>query len=178
MFPELNTRIRGLGPDHPFWSRVGIAASDEDCWLWTGKLDRHGYGYEGRERCHRVAWELSRRESLRAGDVVRHTCDNPACCNPSHLIVGSQDENVADRVERERSARGSSNGRAVLSNQDAMSIYHAPGRRENIAARYGVSIHTVVDIKCGRTWGWLTGHSNSHRWNAGAGHVASAGGNR
>lgn len=143
--------------------------------MWSGNLDRHGYGYDGRERCHRIAWELSRRAPLKAGDVVRHSCDMPACCNPAHLLRGSQNDNVADRVGRARSARGALNGRSVLSNADALSIYHAPGNREAVAKRYGVSFHTVVDIKCGRTWAWLTGHSYSHHGIKRADSAASAG---
>lgn len=168
-------RIRRLRAGHQFWSRVDVSASDDECWLWTGKLDQHGYGYEGRERCHRIAWELSTRKELKPGDVVRHTCDNPACCNPGHLELGSQDDNVADRVERDRSAKGSRNGRAVLTSEKALAIYRAAGTREAIASEYGVSVHTVVDIRCGRTWGWLTGHSNSHGGNSGADRKDSAG---
>lgn len=155
--PDLDA-IRARSATHPFWSNVALA-DDENCWPWKGKLDQHGYGYQGRERTHRIAWELSRRESLKAGSVVRHTCDNPRCCNPSHLVVGSQEENIADRVERERGARGTGNGRAVLSEADVLSIYRSDGRREDVARSHGVSVHTVIDIRCGRTWSWLTGHS-------------------
>lgn len=49
---------------------------------------------------------------LAEGEVVRHTCDNPACCNPAHLIRGTVADNVADRVARGRSATGERNGRS------------------------------------------------------------------
>lgn len=156
--------MRPIPANHPFWSNVCVGSAYA-CWGWLGSLDQHGYGYQGRERAHRIAWEVYHRKSLKKGDVVRHTCDNPSCCNPEHLRLGSQKDNISDRVVRERSARGAANGRAVLSNLDALSIFHAPGRQEDIAKQYGVSIHTVVDIKNGRTWSWLTGKSYSRGWN-------------
>lgn len=154
--------IRQISSSHPFWSKVKVLGDDE-CWLWTGSLDKYGYGYTGRQRCHRIAWEITKTKSLLKGDVVRHSCDTPACCNPSHLSTGTNAQNVVDRVVRQRSARGMVNGRAVLSNDDAMSIYREKGNRLELCKRYGVSMHTIVDIKNGRTWGWLTKHQLPRR---------------
>jgi hypothetical protein len=53
---------------------------------------------------------------------VRHTCDNPICCNPAHLLVGTHADNVADRVERNRTARGTGNGRAKLTEDEVRTI--------------------------------------------------------
>ena len=74
------------------------------CWIWTGKLDRHGYGrifINGKEGfVHRHAWRQHR------GDhgplFVLHKCDVPACCNPDHLFLGTQQDNLADMLRKGR----------------------------------------------------------------------------
>jgi len=101
-----------------------------DCHIWDGAKDPRGYGnlsalIEGKKKkigAHRIALAIAKPElhPLIFGDsklIVRHSCDNPGCCNPDHLSVGTHADNVADRVERDRSALGITNGRAVLCEQ-------------------------------------------------------------
>jgi hypothetical protein len=95
-----------------FWERVTKAGAD-DCWLWNGyKNSATGYGAIGwygkgdkrsaHEYAHRVAWELEHGHAAPAGKVVRHKCDNQLCCNPAHLELGTQLDNIKDRQERGR----------------------------------------------------------------------------
>lgn len=78
---------------------------ENGCWEWQGATNGHGYGqlgYNGkRTTAHRLSYELSNGE-IPAGVLVRHTCDNPPCCNPAHLILGTHLDNAADRVARGR----------------------------------------------------------------------------
>jgi len=156
-----------------FWTK---ATQTETCWLWTGARDAHGYGLfaiAGRNvRAHRVAYELEHGAS--PGDlVVRHICDTPACINPAHLILGTQQDNVADRNERGRTAKGERtgfkthperytprvgelNGRAKLTWHQAEAIRHryatgAIGQRA-LAKEYGVSRALIRHIVSGRNW--------------------------
>lgn len=154
---------------HPFWKLVNLG-DPQACWHWSGSTDKDGYGYDGRERTHRVAWELFNRRNLLAGEVVRHRCDNPPCCNPTHLVAGTQTDNVQDMVDKGRTARGGFNGRAVLSNLQVLEIAAACGTYAELASRFGVSRWSIRDIKTGRNWGWLTGlNSNApHRNSNGA----------
>lgn len=94
-----------------FWSRVVPVSEEPDaCWEWTGSRDRQsGYGkfrllYSGRDPhlwAHRVAYLLTH-GNLDAHVKVCHHCDNPPCCRPDHLFVGSQRENLLDMLAKGR----------------------------------------------------------------------------
>jgi len=84
-----------------FWSKVSIKGDDE-CWPWTAAPRRkdEGYGAFWLNRRHqpsnRVAWMLTHGK-IEEGLVVCHKCDNPPCCNPSHLFLGTPLDNDRDR---------------------------------------------------------------------------------
>lgn len=75
------------------------------CWNWTGGKHNDGYGvirYKGKKcKAHRLFYKYYI-ENINDNLVVRHTCDNPACCNPLHLIHGTQADNVKDMWDRNR----------------------------------------------------------------------------
>lgn len=127
------------------------------CWEWQKSVDKDGYGvfrpvYGKAMRAHRYAFMI---ENGTLPEVVRHSCDNRLCCNPSHLIAGDHQANVMDRVARDRSAKGSNNGRARLQESQVLQIL-ADGRKSHeIAADYGVDPSTVRHIKQRTIWGHL-----------------------
>jgi len=92
--------------DH-FWSRIKISTKNK-CWPSThtptssrGKLAINGKHW----LAHRFAVWITRpedRRKLNRGDPVLHDCDNPRCCNPKHLRVATQKENVNDMIKRGR----------------------------------------------------------------------------
>lgn len=79
-----------------------------ECWEWLGA--RHPYGHgQIQDRAtrrvvyvHRVVWEIANGRALAPGEVVRHSCDNPPCANPGHLLVGTQMQNMQDMIDRGR----------------------------------------------------------------------------
>ena len=77
----------------------------DGCWKWIGGKDRSGYGvfrYQGRAQgAHRVAYELYK-DPISNGLHVLHTCDNPECTNPEHLFLGTNLDNVKDRISKGR----------------------------------------------------------------------------
>lgn len=87
-----------------FWYKVDITGRGK-CWPWTAALDPSGYGalkLEGSKRnAHVVAFLLCGGE-LGDGELVMHTCDNRACCNPAHLMAGTHKANYDDMVEKGR----------------------------------------------------------------------------
>ena len=91
-----------------FWARTVPVG---DCREWTGARDARGYGmigYQGKtERTHRVAWILAK-GPIPAHRFVCHTCDNPPCCNPLHLFLGTPVDNMRDAQHkgRKKSGRG------------------------------------------------------------------------
>jgi hypothetical protein len=86
------------------WEKVAKGNSD-DCWTWLGSFDSRGYGQFWHDktvrRAHRVAFELEKGE-IPNGLCVLHKCDNPLCCNPEHMRLGSQRDNMQDRYDKGR----------------------------------------------------------------------------
>jgi len=94
-----------------FWGKVDQSSTD-GCWPWTGHRSRRGYGlvrHAGwRGGAHRLAWQLTH-GPIPPGMVIMHLCDNPPCCRPSHLQLGTPQENTADMVAKGRSLSGDRN---------------------------------------------------------------------
>lgn len=121
------------------------------CWPWIMYTDEYGYGlFNIKGRCVYAHREIYRLEIGPPNGIVRHTCDNPPCCRPSHLILGTHADNVADRVARGRSAVGLKNGRALIDFETAMLIKaeFATGQyqQKDLAVKYGVDRKTIYNV--------------------------------
>lgn len=97
-------------------------------------------------------------ESIK-GLVVRHKCDNPRCINPEHLELGTQAENIQDRVKRGRDALGEANGLSKLTTQDVLFIRtnYSRGRGKpyntvTLGRMFNVSPRNISDIIHRETW--------------------------
>jgi hypothetical protein len=150
-----------------FWSKVDKRSPD-DCWEW--KANRHSFGYgnfwiKQREYgAHVVAYELTYGR-VPKGLCVCHTCDNPACCNPNHMFLGSRGDNNRDRDRkgrrRTRGAFGERHRSAKLKNTDIpriLELIEEGLTYRSIAVRYGVSSSRISDIKNGKGWTCVTGN--------------------
>lgn len=89
-----------------FWSKVLITADGNQCWLWTSSNDgRRGYGHfniNGKpEKANRIAWQYPN-YVIPDGLFVLHSCDNPRCCNPKHLFLGTHQDNMDDMLQKGR----------------------------------------------------------------------------
>ena len=94
--------VRHASIDASFFSKV---EKTDGCWKWAAAKHRQGYGniwWKG--KCllaHRVSW-LIHHGSLADDIKVLHECDNTECTNPSHLFLGTQKDNVADAIKKDR----------------------------------------------------------------------------
>ena len=92
-----------------FWSKVNKGKKRE-CWNWTAHLTPYGYGdftYNRRVYpSNRMAMMLTLNRMLATAECVLHRCDNPRCCNPRHLRIGTKAENQKEMAERKRGKWG------------------------------------------------------------------------
>lgn len=136
------------------------------CWLWQGgSTSNGGYGFithrRRKVRVHRIAWELFR-GPIPEGVEVCHDCpggDNPACCNPAHLFLGTHADNMADMAKKgranSRSPEGEANHAARLTEAQVreMRILYAQDKRiAPLVARFGVSETAVKCVVYRKTW--------------------------
>lgn len=151
--------------------QVSVGGPD-DCWPWSGSVDGGGYGTisnrlgrgHAPEKTHRVAWEIAN-GTVPDGHVL-HTCDNPPCCNPAHLFIGTPFDNADDRERKgrggDRRVYGERHGMAKLSIRDVLSIIKEVecDSMGSVARKYSVSRKTIYNILRGKVWSHVTGVKN------------------
>lgn len=148
-----------------FWSKVGITDSTKDCWNWLGAKKPTGYGNVRINKkymlTHRVAFELAH-GAIPSPYIVCHICDNPSCCNPAHLMLGTIKSNAADMLIKNRqkkhsiSTRGSKNINSKLTEADIpmIRLLHDKGEsQKSIAEIFGVTPPAIRSVLNGKTWG-------------------------
>lgn len=155
-----NGRVRPVRPvAERFWEKVDKRGPDE-CWEWKAGKTKFGYGsfrYRGRQEtalAHRVAYRLHY-GNLPSDLLVCHQCDNPACCNPTHLFVGTHQDNADDMVAKNRYVSGV----AKVTTDQVLAIHAeiVKGRRSaDIARQFGVSLQIIGNIRRGKTWRRIT----------------------
>jgi hypothetical protein len=141
-----------------FWSKVEKRQENE-CWPWKAAVRRkdEGYGafyFEGRNQpSSRIAWMLHNNATIPFDLVVCHSCDNPNCCNPNHLFLGTTADNSADRVAKGRQCRGSQQRNAVLNEELVLQLRDVEKMFwvTETARMFGLNRHTVFDA-CRRRW--------------------------
>lgn len=150
------------------------ATTPGGCREWDGFRDRDGYGrirFRGKSSCavSRVIWELLN-GPIPDGLHVLHQCDNPPCINPDHLMLGTHEENMADKVKKGRSAksagrryaaeaysgrRGTKRPTSKLTEEQVRAIRADDSIGRKIAANYNISLSLVGQIKRREAWAWL-----------------------
>jgi hypothetical protein len=146
-----------------FWSHVKRGPK---CWLWLLACNHDGYGkttYKHRFiSAHRFAWELTLGK-VPGSKCVLHKCDNPPCVRPSHLFLGTHQDNQNDRHAKGRQgdsrpknpAKGERNSSAKLNEATVRNLrreYHEGASRKLLMRKYNVSRHCVWSVGTGRSW--------------------------
>lgn len=134
------------------------------CWIWVGCTTPRMYGQimaRGGNviSTHRLSWELHNGTEVPDGMHVLHTCDIPCCVNPSHLFLGTHDDNMKDmkRKNRAKGLAGTLNHKAKLSTDDVDFIKSELSKSlscVDLAKRFGVVHSTITRIRRGD--GWIT----------------------
>lgn len=151
---------RGLPLEEGFrWNIRGEPPADGSCWEWPGRRRKDGYGLlanKGRTvHAHHASLMVFKSMEVPDGMEVLHTCDNPPCVNPEHLLVGTHEENMKDSAKKGRQAGGSRNGRAMLTEADVLEMRVRRGNGESVsslALEFGVRDSTASVAIRGITW--------------------------
>lgn len=146
-----------------FWSEVDRRGPTE-CWEWRRDRGSYEYGYTplspyNRFLVHRVAYMLGHGRD--PGEfLVCHKCDNTRCCNPTHLFLGTDADNLADMRAKGRGAIGERSPRAKLMEKQVLEILNSDELPRVLAERYGVGAATIRAIRRGEIWKHIGDRSN------------------
>lgn len=170
---RMDKRQRGMWTMDRVWSYIDwYGKGAQECWDWQGTTKQHGYGRvstmtkAGRRHIlvsRLIAYDAGLLHDLQygghhSGTTIRHTCDNPRCCNPNHLCVGTQADNISDMNIRNRrnDAKGSDSPNARLRESDIpiiRSLYNTMCMtKKDIAKLFGVTDVAIFCVISGKTW--------------------------
>lgn len=150
---------KGRPVQERFWKFVTIGTPDE-CWPFTGAKRIGGYGAfkvsrEGNNiAASRAAWIVTFGE-IAPGLFVCHRCDNPPCCNPAHLFLGSDLDNKRDSMQKGRHAFGERSSSAKLTVDQVREIRHLAAAGVNdceLGRRFNMGRSTIRNIRVKNTW--------------------------
>lgn len=163
-------RNRRILPDRErIWTNVRLDRAT-GCWNWQNKLMPNGYGVVGSgsrldgtresggtrrvQLAHRLAYETFN-GPIPDGLFVMHSCDNRRCCNPEHLTVGTQADNIQDAVRRGRASVGEHHPSSKLTGEQVVVILReskAGVSRNQLAERFSVTRSTIIGIVQRKRW--------------------------
>ena len=135
---------------------------DGDCLVWNGPKHKVGYGsigYEGETRySHRLTWFLNFGK-IPKGLQVLHKCDNRLCVNVNHLFLGTNQDNVDDKVNKGRQLKGENISGSKLTKDDVDEIRRRYKRggiitQQNLADEFGVTRHLIGKVVSYKRWNW------------------------
>lgn len=137
-----------MGYKEIFFRKISVDPKS-GCWNWQGSKVQKGYGqaWDGEKvkLAHRLSYELHR-GPIADGMCVCHHCDNPACVNPAHLFIGTNSDNMADKVTKGRQSR-------KLSDSEVRQIRAAVGIiQQDLATQFGVGQDEISRIRSGKRW--------------------------
>ena len=165
--PHRDRRLKSKSCQHisyieRFWLYTDKKSANE-CWNWIGTIINNGYGqfrYSTKERmsAHRYSYILHFGH-IPDGMFICHKCDNPACVNPSHLFLGTHQDNETDKLTKCRNFH-------KLTYEQAREIKFGNASSKELSARFNIGTRNINHIRSGYTWKHIV-HGGSTK----AGHV-------
>jgi predicted XRE-type DNA-binding protein len=141
------------------WKYINKKGEDE-CWEWIGAIhNRYGrFSISGKIKpSHYIVYELIN-NSIPIGLLVCHKCDNPKCCNPKHLFLGTHGDNMRDMINkgRDKKAFGEMNGNSKIKKKEVDEIKQLYSTnnysQRELAKQFNISQSTIFQIVNRRTW--------------------------
>ncbi len=152
----------GVSQEDRFWNKISVAENTNDCWPWRGTLNNKGYpqcGFKIKGKRfalpYRIAYLLHYKTDPESFNVC-HKCDNPLCCNPNHLFLGTQQENMLDCSKKNRISYGENHPHSKLTEDNVRFIRNnysnVTKQLYDFASKFNVSFSTIYDVVKYRTW--------------------------
>lgn len=139
---------------------ANTTTTNDGCMEWNGAINKDGYaacnayGLFKSQALHREVHRLNTGETP---EVVMHVCDNRKCINPTHLLSGTPESNLLDKLVKNRQAQGAANGRAKLTPEHVKKIramWEDPRcTYKDIGDKFAISRATVWRVLSGANWG-------------------------
>ncbi len=167
VFIPMKHPLGKLSLEEHFWKRVKVWQLHE-CWIWQPYFykafkDKNAYGHfqhgSRKEPAHRMAWILTNGE-IPEGLEVCHKCDNPPCCNPTHLFLGTHKDNMGDCAAKGRNhvppQQGELHSQAKLKDSDVLKIRELWNTGQftllQLANQFGVGFVQIHRIVYRKNW--------------------------
>jgi hypothetical protein len=136
--------------------RSSVKIPESGCWIWMKSLNHGGYGKTclGKEltiSAHRASYE-AKYGKIPNGLMALHSCDVRSCVNPDHIFLGTQRENMEDKVLKNRQAHGEKHGMSKLKEDEAKEIKYSKEDTNILASKFNCSKVTIRQIRQGLFW--------------------------
>jgi len=137
-----------------------IQPDENGCKVWPMGINSDGYGHFSiKDKSYNVSRLLYK--TIYAGEykeqVVRHKCDNRACCNIEHLEIGTQKDNILDASKRNRLRVGERNNKSILNDEKVLYIRKEYPKKSTseLSKELGINPSCINSAICGKTWAHL-----------------------
>lgn len=158
-----SAKCRGIGVNKPIPVEERIMnfiniKEENECWEFVGSKNKDGYGRIGisngkTESAHRVMFKINKGD-IPKDMVVMHICDNTSCCNPNHLILGTQNDNIQDMINKGRFVQRNTPYKLTEEQMNEIRNKYTGKRGEKVklAKEYNVVITTITNILNNKSW--------------------------
>lgn len=126
------------------------------CWICMSHARSDGYPVimitGNKKKISRIMYEKYNGK-IPEGYVMRHTCDVPSCINPNHLLIGTQQDNINDKVERGRQIRGEKSIQTNITDKQVLEMLKESNKPiKYLVEKYNIPYHTITNILKGRSF--------------------------